>query len=109
MKLEPELEPAVDQSDLLVKAYFERLGYEVDWDYKQRTGEHWYEILKNKNLVIQIDNGIPLEAIIEDLLCFADSKPGTSKFDYRINAPDNKVVRELLQKVKEFEGQLTQG
>lgn len=85
--------------DQEVRDYFRALGYTVNWDFNQKTGEIWHEISLNGNLVCQIDMGIPLVAIIEDLKCFARNLPGTSKYDYKINMPDNGFFEEMIKKI----------
>jgi hypothetical protein len=83
-----------------VSQYFKSLGYSVGWDFKAFTREVWHEIYtKEGKLVCQIDKGVPLSAIIEDLKCFYLGKDGTSNFDYKICAPESEELNELFKKV----------
>jgi hypothetical protein len=83
-----------------VSTFFRSLGYEVDWDFKRSTGERWYEIIGSDGYMIaQIDMGVPLTAIIEDLTCWHHGKKGTSNVDFKVNAPDGEEFDELLAKV----------
>lgn len=85
-----------------VKDYFEKLGYVVTWDFKTNTRETWWEIIKDKNLVAQIDMGISLPYILEDLCEF---HLGKTKGIDRPDKPDYKVngygpsFDEMLKKV----------
>ena len=86
-----------------VAAYFRNLGYRVSWDCKRNTGEVWYEIIDEHGIICQIDQGVPLEAIVEDLTCMAHGmahgKEGTSEPVYKINLPDCARATAFLAKV----------
>lgn len=79
--------------------FFTGLGYTVDWEQSRRSGDEWYEIIDDEGLICQIDMGVPLAHVIEDLACFARGVPGTSASDYSINAPDDPRFDALLAKV----------
>lgn len=79
--------------------YFSRLGYTVDWDMNTRQGLKWYEILEDGKLVSQIDMGIPLADVIEDIACWAQGRDATSKSDYAIIAPPCAATDRLFAKV----------
>lgn len=73
-----------------VSNYFRGLGYEVSWDFSKRTGHHWYEIYDGGKQIAQIDFGIPLTALLEDLAQFAVDKDGTSPYTYEVRGtPEN--------------------
>lgn len=73
--------------DAKVTAYFEALGYTVGWD-QNRTHGSWHEIKDSKgDLICQIDMGVPLADIVEDMTAMAAGRPGTSGSDYTICAP----------------------
>jgi hypothetical protein len=78
--------------------YFESLGYQCDWD--RCGGQKYHEILKDGELVAQIDMGIPLQAIKEDLIHIRDtgSDCGVSEYIYNING-DGKPFNELMNKI----------
>lgn len=88
-----------------VADFFTSLGYEVSYDFSTRTGKVWWEILdQDGGLICQIDKGVELKYIIEDLKCIANgSKVGTSPIDYEICAPESNEFNELLEKVKSYE------
>jgi len=81
-----------------VNDYFEKLGYQVTWDF--RSGERWWEIIKDDDLVAQIDMGVPLSDIVEDFCCFHLGKSGTSKSDYKVNG-HGPQFDEMLKRVYE--------
>ena len=87
-----------------VVAFFESLGYAVGWDFRGGTDPSWHEIRDEGELVCQIDSGIPLSDILEDLLCIHEHKPTTSKSEYTINAPDTVKFDKLLEKVSRSPG-----
>jgi hypothetical protein len=84
-----------------VEEYFEFLGYTVTWDFKASTRETWWEIMKDSKGVCQIDTGVPVTSIIEDFICLHLKKSPTSKYDYKINAPESVEFDELLKKIYE--------
>lgn len=86
-----------------VVAYFQRLGYQVDWDRSRRLGESWHEIMKGRKLVAQIDHGVPLSAIREDMIAWSEGRDSTSGVDYKVSAEETEDWKELLRKVRETE------
>lgn len=93
--------PAPEQKDKGVREFFESLGYEVECESKGYF-EFWYNISNSEGLVVQIDQGVPLEDIIMDICEFYNGKPGVSKSDYKISGPDTPEVRKLFKKVHDF-------
>ncbi len=87
------------REDTKVTTYFETLGYEVTWDYNRRAGEEWHEICDKDGTVAQIDTGVPLADIVEDLTRMAAGKKGTSKSDYQINAEEGPRFKKLCRAV----------
>jgi hypothetical protein len=88
--------------DMEFENFFKKLGYKVTYDFLSSSGEIWWEIYSDNGLICQIDKGIPLDIIIEDL---NQIKNGLEKWesrhpvDYKINAPDSKEFTELLSKI----------
>lgn len=83
-----------------IPEYFKKLGYQVTWDFNNLS--RWWEILKDKQLIVQFDMDIPLSAILEDFKCFYEGKnKGTSTYDYHINigSGEHKEFRNLLEKM----------
>lgn len=82
--------------------FFKNLGYDVTYDFSTRSGETWWEIYDDNGLICQIDKGVPLDIVIEDL---NQIKRGLKKWesrhpvDYKINAPDSIEFTELLSKI----------
>lgn len=97
----PKSEAVVNNEN--VYKYFTDLGYKVLDDFSSRTCECWHEIYGDKGLICQIDKGIPLNDILEDLKCIAEGKDGTSKSDYKICLPENEETRKFLENVKNHE------
>lgn len=84
------------------KNYFESLGYSVDWDYSKESNIYWYEIYKGEELVIQIDQGIPLEDILLDLISLHTGELNNcSGKIYKISGPENNLTKDLYKKVYE--------
>ena len=88
-----------------IKKFFEDLGYHVSWDFSNRYGGFWWEFLDdNREIIAQIDMGVSLEYIVEDLCCF---HLGNNKGIDRPDKPDYKVngvgdqFDEMLKKVYE--------
>jgi hypothetical protein len=84
-----------------VKDYFEKLGYQVTWDFKINGGT-WWEIVKGNKLVAQIDMGVSLPHILEDLCQFhLGNDKGIDRSDkpnYTVNG-FGPVFDEMLEKV----------
>ena len=66
--------------------FFRGLGLDVDWDFSARENRRWYEMRLGGALVMQVDMGVPLAHVLEDLPLMAEDKPGTSASDYTVNA-----------------------
>lgn len=95
---------AIQEKEGEVKDYFEKLGYDVSWDFNRRDNEKWWEILDEDGLcIVQIDMEIPLSDILEDICQFHLGKEGTSKSNYKISGPDSDEMKELFKKVYEKE------
>lgn len=92
------------REDRKVTVYFKKLGYDVTWDQSFRRGEIWHEIMtKDNQLVCQVDKGVPLENIREDMIAWYNGKRGSSKTDYQINgSKKDPLFKELLAKVVEI-------
>ncbi len=67
-------------------AFFKEIGYGVGWDHDRGRTLYWHEILDDKRMIVQIDMGVPLPALIEDLPLIAEGKTGTSMVRYEIRA-----------------------
>jgi hypothetical protein len=82
-----------------VRAYFERLGYEVDLDFNLALDQEWWQIMRDGKLIVQIDKGVPLDDIVMDICQFHQGKLGISKSDYELRGPDSPEMTELFKKV----------
>lgn len=86
-----------------VSEYFESLGYEVSWDFNTRSGERWWEIIdKDGGMIVQIDMGVPLKYVIEDISCFHRKIPcidRPDKPDWKFSGQDSEELTELMEKV----------
>jgi hypothetical protein len=80
-----------DPNDPIV-AYFANLGYNVEWDGRGgpngwASGRRWYNLFNtfcNEPIHVQIDFGVPLSAIIEDMVAWAEGREATSSVDYSV-------------------------
>lgn len=95
---------ALKEKDGEVSRYFEKMGYRVSWDMNTRAGEKWWEIFDKKTgqLIVQIDMGVPLADIIEDICCFHKDKDGTSKSDYKISGEPSPMMKNFFKKVYRY-------
>jgi hypothetical protein len=67
-----------------VPDYFRSLGFKVSWDFSKISWEHWWEIYDG-DITVQIDQGVALADILEDLECIAEGRETTSKPIYKIS------------------------
>ena len=81
-------------------ALFESLGYKVSWDFNKGSGTSWYEIMDDRGLVCQIDMGVPLADIVEDLVSLSNGGEMISKSDYTISGPAGKRFDKMCEKVR---------
>lgn len=65
--------------------FFETNGFAHSWDCSRRTAEYWNEFYLSGKLICQIDQDVPLAALIEDLKCWKDGKQPTSNRNYKFN------------------------
>lgn len=87
-----------------VVAYFTRLGYKVGWDMNTREGVRWHEIIDaDGKTVMQVDHGISLMGLREDIICWHEGREATSSEDYTVyvGGIDNPRAAELFRRVAE--------
>jgi len=65
---------------------------------KERLGKEWHEIYTDSILVAQIDMGVPLAAITEDMSCYHKGEESTSGEDYAV-CGEGEIFDELIEKV----------
>ena len=105
--LPPTMAEALKEKDGEVKQYFEKLGYRVSWDFNTRSGERWWEIYDKEEggLIVQIDMGVPLKYVIEDICSFHKGTPcidRPDKPDWKFSGPDGPELTALLKKVYRY-------
>jgi len=87
------------------EAYFKGLGYNISWDCSRKTGESWWEILdpQTDRLILQIDNGVPLNVIIGDLVEYHTGIKSTVPYGkkYKMSGPETEATANLYRKVYE--------
>lgn len=95
------LHPLSPTPDDEITRYFVKLGYKVDWDFSRHEGIEWYEISDDDRDLLQIDMGVSLRALREDMTCWSKGEEGTSDEDYEVHSIlwDTPVVNRLLKKV----------
>ena len=86
------------QCDKEVSDFFKSIGYKMGWDRSFRLGIEWQEIYGEDGLVAQIDGGIPLSAIIQDLKALHKGREMDSGFNYTIGCKHNDPAFKLLCK-----------
>lgn len=94
--------PLPDPIDKGVVEFFEKLGYSVQCDSSRRSGEFWYDISDGQGLVVQIDQGVPLDDIVTDICRFYLGEPGISKYDYKISGPDSPSLKLLFKRIYDW-------
>lgn len=58
-----------------VAKFFTQLGFRYTWNFAISDGLHWHEISdQNGRLLLQIEMGIPIERIVEELMDESDRK-----------------------------------
>lgn len=90
------MNPLDTNQDCEFALYFKNLGYEYSWDFSKRDRKRWHELLKNGELILQIEM-VPLKEIIKDFCTLEETKT-----DWFVNGPEDKY-QEVLEKVREFE------
>ena len=79
--------------------YFETLGYKVMDDWSTRTRQCWWEIYGEIGLICQIDKGVALKHVIEDLIAWHKGEESTSKIDYAICTEQGPEWNAFLKRV----------
>ena len=90
----------LDPTDPFV-VFFSGLGYQVSWDFSRRYGKSWYEISDVVGLIAQIDMGVPLGHVIEDMTALSEGRDGTSSSNYDICGEDTERMRQLFRSAAE--------
>lgn len=67
-----------------VSRYFRSLGFEITWDFRHENRTRWYEIFVDGELVAQIDFGVPLARLIEDMILWSEDLSVMDPSDYDI-------------------------
>jgi hypothetical protein len=86
-----------------VAKFFLSLGYRVGWDF--RDSNRWYEIGDEDGLIVQIDYGVQLSHLIEDMSRWANRKSSTSASTYWVRGPKNKRWWKLMRTVRDSENE----
>lgn len=98
----PPTPPPPPRKDAGVQEFFETLGYKVTWD-RNRTA-CWFE-LHDDGLVAQIDMGVPLDVIIEDMIAWhlgKDPEDRPDKPDWVCSGEEGPEMKELFKRVYNF-------
>ena len=85
-----------------IAKYFRRLGYTVDWDFSRADHIEWYEISDDEGMFLQIDmEGQSIDDMIEDFVCEAAGRKGTSKVEYHTHCfmADEERYQKLVKRV----------
>ena len=93
---------APDPKDKGVVEFFQKLGYQVDQDSSRRLMEFWYDISDENGPIVQIDQGVPLDDIIMDIVQLHQGKEGISKSDYKLTGPPSAEMDLLFKRVHDF-------
>lgn len=86
--------------------YFRGLGYNVHDDFSTRDGVCWWEISDNEGLICQIDKGVSIERLREDMAYWYTNPTaveGVSKGpDYDVRGGSGQRYTELLKRVAQY-------
>ena len=97
----PAPPPPPPRVDAGVQEFFESLGYHVTWDHN-REGS-WFE-LHEDGLVAQVDMGVPLDVIIEDMIAWhlgKEPEDRPNKPDWACCGEQGPEMKELFRRVYE--------
>jgi hypothetical protein len=84
--------------------YFQELGYQVIPNGNSRLGENWFDIEEKGELICQIDQNVPIEVVVADLISLHLGVDAKSDFpDYKICGPDSDELKTLCKKIYERE------
>lgn len=84
--------------------YFQDLGYQIVPDGNSRLEENWFNIEKDGELICQIDQNVPIEVVVADLVNLHLGVDAKSDFpDYKICGPDSSELKDLCKKIYERE------
>lgn len=95
--------------------FFKKLGYRMGWDFNRARGQEWHELYdENGYLVAQIDMGVPLKYIVEDMISWHKGEEPSDypeKPDWVCSGPQGPEMKELFKRVYNFKmkGQLPNG
>lgn len=81
-KSEAEIRTAKNNEEVV--AYFEQLGFSVHRDSDRRKGIYWHEISDEDGLICQIDGGVSLKSLREDMIAWyngAKANVGCEDYD----------------------------
>lgn len=84
-----------NKSDENVINFFAENGFSHSWDFS-KSGEKWHEFFLDGKMICQLDFGVPLECLIEDLKCWKAGKEATSSHDYILFCGENKKNLQIL-------------
>ena len=80
-----------DQKTSALVAFFKKHHWEHSWDFDKHTHEYWYDVEYDDRPVLQVEFGVPVAAMLEDIKEFAKTK----------DAPPDKILELLAEKVPE--------
>jgi hypothetical protein len=75
--------------------YFTSKGLTVDWDFT-KSGSKWYEFSYKGKMLCQIDFGVPLETILQDLRYEYTGEGSKSEYDYIVSASGDRFTEFCL-------------
>lgn len=84
--------------------YFQDLSYQIIPDGNSRLEESWFNVEKDGELICQIDQNVPIEVVVADLVNLHLGVEMKSDFpDYKICGPDSDELKDLCRKIYECE------
>lgn len=95
-------DPIPERKDKGVQEFFESLGYYVGWDHNRHGS--WFE-LHDDGIVAQVDMGVPLEFIVEDMIAWhleKEPEDRPEKPDWTLSGQQGPEMKELFKRVYDF-------
>jgi hypothetical protein len=99
--LPPPTAPPPPAKDAGVREFFQTLGYKVECD--RRNWDFWYNLYdENGHCAAQVDQGVPLADIVEDMIAWAEEREPTSKSDWKCSGEMGPEMKLLFKRVHDF-------
>ncbi len=98
----PPQAPPPPPKDAGVREFFQTLGYKIECD--RRGLKFWYNLYdEDGHLAAQVDQGVPLTDIVEDMIAWHENREPTSKNDWICSGENGPEMKLLFKRVHDFQ------